>query len=275
MDKLINRKFTTNEFAQMHNVNKKTLIYYDEIGLFKPAEVKKNGYRYYTLQQNFKFSAILLLRKMQIPLKEIKNYLEDYDTQTLLKLLHTHTDAIDEKIAELTWLKKIMQTKIENLETRRLADFNKIKIIKQKPKKILVSENVNDIVLEQAVNVVSTFIRNCYQNRLYHGASSGITIDANALIKEKQKKLINFFYLTTDEKESKEQNIKNIPEGFYLTAFYKGDWHKMDTFYEKIRKYIFKNNLKLAEHAYEEMLLDDIVTKDFNYTEIRFSILLK
>ena len=38
--------FTTNEFAKLYNINKKTLIYYDEIGLFKPAIIKENGYNY-------------------------------------------------------------------------------------------------------------------------------------------------------------------------------------------------------------------------------------
>ena len=36
---------TVNEFAKLHNVNKRTLHYYDEINLFKPAIIKENNYR--------------------------------------------------------------------------------------------------------------------------------------------------------------------------------------------------------------------------------------
>lgn len=35
------------KMAEMHNISRQTLIYYDKIGLFKPYKVDKNGYRYY------------------------------------------------------------------------------------------------------------------------------------------------------------------------------------------------------------------------------------
>ena len=46
------RLFSIGQFAALHGVNKKTLMWYDEIGLFCPAVVKENGYRYYTYFQS-------------------------------------------------------------------------------------------------------------------------------------------------------------------------------------------------------------------------------
>ena len=40
------RLFSIGQFARLHEVNKKTLMWYDEIGLLKPAVTKPNGYRY-------------------------------------------------------------------------------------------------------------------------------------------------------------------------------------------------------------------------------------
>ena len=38
--------FTIGQFAALHGINKKTLMWYDEIGLFKPAFIhEENGYR--------------------------------------------------------------------------------------------------------------------------------------------------------------------------------------------------------------------------------------
>ena len=39
---------TTAAFAKLAGVNKKTLHYYDEIGLFRPARVNEKGYRFYS-----------------------------------------------------------------------------------------------------------------------------------------------------------------------------------------------------------------------------------
>ena len=40
---------TTAEFAKLHDVNKRTLHYYDSIGLFSPAKKGENQYRYYEM----------------------------------------------------------------------------------------------------------------------------------------------------------------------------------------------------------------------------------
>ncbi len=58
-DKLL----TIGQFAAMHGINKKTLMWYNEIGLFKPASINpENGYRFYTYYQSPILETILLLR---------------------------------------------------------------------------------------------------------------------------------------------------------------------------------------------------------------------
>ncbi len=42
---------TVSEFAKFHNINTRTLHYYDKIGLFSPIYIGENNYRYYSLQQ--------------------------------------------------------------------------------------------------------------------------------------------------------------------------------------------------------------------------------
>lgn len=43
--------YTTGQFAKLNGINKRTLHYYDEIGLFSPEFKEDNGYRYYTCQE--------------------------------------------------------------------------------------------------------------------------------------------------------------------------------------------------------------------------------
>ena len=38
-------KMTTAQFAELHGVNRRTLHYYDDIGLFSPCQKGENGYR--------------------------------------------------------------------------------------------------------------------------------------------------------------------------------------------------------------------------------------
>ena len=69
-DKLL----TIGQFAAMHGINKKTLMWYNEIGLFEPAAINpENGYRYYSYRQSPILETILLLRELDVSVGEIKN----------------------------------------------------------------------------------------------------------------------------------------------------------------------------------------------------------
>lgn len=66
--------FTIGQFADLHEINKKTLMWYDEIGLLKPAAVRENGYRYYTYQQSSTLETILMLRNYRFPFVKFKSF---------------------------------------------------------------------------------------------------------------------------------------------------------------------------------------------------------
>ena len=53
--------FTIGQFAAIHGVTKKTLMWYDEMGLVTPSVIGENGYRYYTYQQSSTLETVVLL----------------------------------------------------------------------------------------------------------------------------------------------------------------------------------------------------------------------
>ena len=64
----MNRKnylYSSGEFAKLTGVNKRTLHYYNEIGLFRPEIIGENGYHYYTCFQFTELELILTLRKIE------------------------------------------------------------------------------------------------------------------------------------------------------------------------------------------------------------------
>mgnify|MGYP002429501805 CR=1 FL=1 len=79
--------FTIGQFADLHEINKKTLMWYDEIGLLKPAAVRENGYRYYTYQQSSTLETILMLRELQVSIREIQEFLKNRSAASLEMLL--------------------------------------------------------------------------------------------------------------------------------------------------------------------------------------------
>ena len=73
-------KMHIKEFADFTGVSVRTLHYYDEIGLLKPAATDKdNGYRYYNEENAERMFEILFLRELDFSLKGIKDILSSPD----------------------------------------------------------------------------------------------------------------------------------------------------------------------------------------------------
>ena len=101
-------KMQINEFAKLTGVSVRTLHYYDEIGLIKPALVDaQNGYRFYDENSLLRMQEILFYRELDFPLKSILEILSspDYDKQKALaeqrKLLELKKERLERIIDAL------------------------------------------------------------------------------------------------------------------------------------------------------------------------------
>lgn len=102
-----------NEFAKLTGVSVRTLHYYDEIGLLKPAFVDaQNGYRFYDENSLVSMQEILFYRELDFPLKSIRNIMSspDYDKEKALseqrKLLSLKKERLERIINALDDAKK-------------------------------------------------------------------------------------------------------------------------------------------------------------------------
>lgn len=77
---------TVKGVSQLTGISVRTLHYYDEIGLFKPTEVNEAGYRLYDDKAIDKLGQILVFKELDIPLADIKLFMEnpDLDSSSVL-----------------------------------------------------------------------------------------------------------------------------------------------------------------------------------------------
>lgn len=70
--------FKIGEFSRVSRVPVKTLRYYDEIGLLRPAMVDPfTSYRYYSAEQLARLNRILVLKDLGFPLEQVGQMLDD------------------------------------------------------------------------------------------------------------------------------------------------------------------------------------------------------
>ena len=103
---------TVNEVSKLTGVSIRTLQYYDNIGLLKPAEYTESGYRLYDDAALERLQQILLFRELEFPLKDIKDIINrsDFDKNKALEqqigLLELRKEQIENLITMCHDLKK-------------------------------------------------------------------------------------------------------------------------------------------------------------------------
>jgi DNA-binding transcriptional MerR regulator len=94
---------TVKQVANLAGVTRRTLHYYDEIGLLTPSSHGENGYRFYGEEAILRLQQILFYRELGLSLREIRAVLDrpDFD---VLKALEMHRRALERKAERLRGL---------------------------------------------------------------------------------------------------------------------------------------------------------------------------
>lgn len=101
--------------SKLKNVSIKSLRYYDQIGILKPAFVNtETNYRYYTKDQLYLLDAITVCIKLGIPLKDLNNYVES-SSINLQKLLYDGKILAEQKIMDIHNCLATLQETLQNM----------------------------------------------------------------------------------------------------------------------------------------------------------------
>ncbi len=99
----------------MSGVSVRTLHFYDEAGLLKPAYHGANGYRFYEEPQLLSLQQILFYRELGFELKEIKRILGRKDFEKLAAL-ESHRKVLRKNLARTRRLIETIEKTIEHLK---------------------------------------------------------------------------------------------------------------------------------------------------------------
>jgi len=92
---------TISTLARGSGLSRATLLYYDRLGLLRPSERSRSGYRLYSPAQVRRLERICLYRKMGIPLGEMKELLDAPEGRAPLEILQRRLGTLDREIAGL------------------------------------------------------------------------------------------------------------------------------------------------------------------------------
>lgn len=104
--------------AGISGVTVRTLHFYDQVGLLKPAGYEGNGYRFYGRKELLQLQQILFFRELGFELKQIKGVLNrrDFDQRTALE---SHRRVLENNVARMKELIRTIDQTLEHLKGKR------------------------------------------------------------------------------------------------------------------------------------------------------------
>ena len=242
-------KLTVSQFAKLHNVNKRTLHYYDEIGIFSPDYKGENGYRYYDYMQGVDFEYIKMLKELNMGLDEIKKYIDSPNEEDFKEIAEVKIKEIDQEIKLLNRRREVLEDKLNKLnKCDEVRKKNSIKVIDCEEQKFFFTPfKFEDDDLKQLI----AHIKDVWTVDEYcKGIGSFVSVDK--IKRGEFEEYDGLFIEMLEDMESK--NTKNTiikPKGKYICAYHMGDWDTLPNFYGEIVKYAEENNLTLVGYSFE------------------------
>mgnify|MGYP002702238524 CR=1 FL=1 len=254
---------TIGQFAALHGINKKTLMWYDEIGLFKPAAVNPvNGYRCYNYYQSPILETILLLRELDVSIGEIQDFMKNRSAQHMKKLLDEKIGELDLQIMHLQAVKQTLCNHQQNMTALLTMDLSEIAVVEKEERCLVTVDIDKDITFEQEVELITAETARYQLGRL-HDASYGSMIPVASIENGKFDDYTKLFIEIPSLSQKSGLHIQ--PKGLYVRAFHKGGWATIPRRYEEILSYARQKQLTLSGFSYEKGINETVIDRVEDY----------
>lgn len=124
------------EVSVRYDVSARTLRYYEDMGLIESIRSDDYAYRLYDEAAIKRLEQILILRRLNISIKDIKRIFSSKGSEIVLDVLEKKVDNINEEVSLLQELRKIV---LEFINQIKRLDFEKeidVKLLYEKAKDI-------------------------------------------------------------------------------------------------------------------------------------------
>lgn len=241
------------EFSKMVKLTVKTLRFYDDVGLLKPAYTDEfTGYRYYTMQQLFPVQQIIALRQAGFSIQEIQYVLSGKNLTELLERKHIELTAEKEQANQR--LLRLASIKQYYLEEQKM-DYHAI--VKTIPEQIVYSKEllVKDFsdyqtlipAIGEEIAACNPTLKCAVPDYCYVEYIDGEYKEHNFHVKYVEA-------VETFGKETKDIKFQTLPETQVACVMHKGAYENLREAYAYLMKWIDSNDYQIVGNAREQYI---------------------
>lgn len=115
---------TISDVSRTYDVTTRTLRYYEELGLISSTKKEDYAYRVYDDEAISRLQIILMLRKLNISLKDIQEILSSSNQDQFIVILNTKLSEMDQEIENLSNVREVIQLFLHHITEYQQVEYD-------------------------------------------------------------------------------------------------------------------------------------------------------
>lgn len=255
-------KYYIGEVEKICGIAKKTLRFYDKIGLLSPFEINNNGYRYYSKDNLYTIPVIKYYKQSGFTLESIKKVMNDFNCQHI-------EESFSEKIKDLEEMERELVLKKRSLEdwnslvkeARMVLEYNltdvKVKYL-EKDRYIHHTQEFNEDYISSVINIDFTN----YIEEIGNAITGPVMIEFSSLENKLKGKTQKIRMLQKNLIKCDSELLTDFGGKLVVSCYHIGSHKNIKETYKKMCDWAKLHNYKLEDCCYERYVMDYWTTKD-------------
>jgi DNA-binding transcriptional MerR regulator len=250
-------QYRIGEFSNLSGVSTKTLRFYDEIGLLRPASVdSRTGYRHYRPQQLEELASILALKNLGVSLADVRNLIRKAGSREDRRNLLTELkQTIEQSIHTAAQSLECINAALDELDASKLPISV---VVKRRPAIPIASvrakvERYADILQfeQELLSVLPLQSIGDLRGVLWHRCADSGSLEGEPFVALKHKIPLRSFY-----------DVTQLPAATVACAYSGLDEDSAEQGYDAIRKWMNVRGYQLTGPK-REIYLDQMIEIQF------------
>ncbi len=144
-----------NEVVDNFGISSRTLRYYEEMGLLWSNHPDNKSQRYYDTQALERLKQIIILRKLQIPVKDLVVIFKSENTAALIQAFVDKLESLDTEISALSELRHLVDDFLHKMLMSGIKKISGITLLYEETEKRLASVEKNETITFEKLSEIS------------------------------------------------------------------------------------------------------------------------
>ena len=266
--------FQIGEMAKLFRLSVSSIRHYEELGLVQPEYIDpETGYRYYSPRQFEVFHTIRYLRALDMPLGEIRAFVQNRDIKRIEDMLKIQRETVRKKQQELERIQRKIDHRLWQLEDAEAGVLGEIQTKILPPCRMVLLRQTLTVRSHEDMEEPLAALTRAQGEPLPFMGKVGLLVEPEHL-KTGEPGQYDGIFLLPDPEDQVSGEVLELPEQPGLKLRFRGHHQESPEQYRRLREYIQAHQLSVAGFAREITLLDYGVTNDPEQfvTEITISV---